>query len=438
MRRFYFLAFFTLSSFLYSQNGFYLNTKEKKITIPFKLINNLVVIPINLNGVDLNFLLDTGVEKTILFSLDEGESLEFKNVKKIKVKGLGIGEAVEAYYSKENVIKIRQYCDLNHEVYIILNQDVNFSSQLGFPVYGILGSEFFKNNLVEINYKKRKIFVYQKGSDISIKRMSHFQEVPITIESEKPYATTVVKLNDKTITAKLLLDSGGSDAIWLFQDRENIVIPTPNFDDFLGKGFSGTINGKRSRIQSFKWGSYEILNPTTSFPDEESFKSVELVKDRKGSIGAEILRRFNLIFDYANQRLYIQKNAEFLDPFNYNMSGIEFEHGGLEMVKENSTLQASLVRNEVSVIDDRPSDLKYKFVLKPIFKIANVRFNSPGGNAGALKGDVVKRINGIEAYRYSLEEINRLMQSEEGKTISLEIERKGVIIKVKFELKKLL
>jgi hypothetical protein len=45
------------------------DSKEvNKVKIPF-LINNLVFIPINVNGVE--FLLDSGVKETILFSLEE-------------------------------------------------------------------------------------------------------------------------------------------------------------------------------------------------------------------------------------------------------------------------------------------------------------------------------------------------------------------------------
>jgi hypothetical protein len=43
---------------------------------------------------------------------------------------------------------------------------------------------------------------------------------------------------------KLLIDVGNSDAIWLFQDVSNKIVPTNNFDDYLGKGFSGDVIGK--------------------------------------------------------------------------------------------------------------------------------------------------------------------------------------------------
>ncbi|MDG4652641.1 hypothetical protein [Chryseobacterium arthrosphaerae] len=60
-----------LSIFINAQNAFEL-INTKKAVIPFKFINNLIFIPININGAELTFLLDTGVSETILFSLEKG------------------------------------------------------------------------------------------------------------------------------------------------------------------------------------------------------------------------------------------------------------------------------------------------------------------------------------------------------------------------------
>ncbi|MDC1324202.1 retropepsin-like domain-containing protein [Polaribacter sp.] len=40
------------------------------------------MIPVEVNNTKLSFILDTGVDKTILFSLSENDSLGLKNVKK--------------------------------------------------------------------------------------------------------------------------------------------------------------------------------------------------------------------------------------------------------------------------------------------------------------------------------------------------------------------
>jgi hypothetical protein len=57
------------------------DSKEvNKVKIPFQLINNLVFIPINVNGVELTFIGFWGKE-TILFSLEKNE-ISLKNIEK--------------------------------------------------------------------------------------------------------------------------------------------------------------------------------------------------------------------------------------------------------------------------------------------------------------------------------------------------------------------
>ncbi len=49
-----------------AQGDFLFEKGVHKVVIPFKFINNLIFIPIKVNGIELNFLLDSGVEETIL------------------------------------------------------------------------------------------------------------------------------------------------------------------------------------------------------------------------------------------------------------------------------------------------------------------------------------------------------------------------------------
>ncbi len=83
MRFLYLLLFFLTSlSSGFSQSGFHFEKTKKKVVIPFQLINNLIFIPINVNGETLTFLLDTGVEETVLFSLDEKEEVSLYQLEK--------------------------------------------------------------------------------------------------------------------------------------------------------------------------------------------------------------------------------------------------------------------------------------------------------------------------------------------------------------------
>ncbi|WP_395075618.1 aspartyl protease family protein [Flavobacterium sp.] len=439
MHKIYLLALLFLNCISsFPQEGFQFKSTKSKITIPFQLISNLIIVPVELNGVKLNFLLDTGVEKTVLFSLDETDTVSFKNIEKIKIKGLGSGESIDALKSNYNTFKINDLVDYSHEIYMILDQDVNFSSQLGVPVHGIIGYGFFKSLFVEINYSRKNLVVYKNIEFFPAKKLKNYNSIPLTLELEKPYIETFATLNSKEINLKLLIDTGASDALWLFENKIDIQSPVKYFEDFLGRGFSGNIYGKRSRIENLKIGKYNLLSPTVSFPDTLSLKSVNIVNGRNGSIGSEVLKRFNILFDYKNQKMYLKSNLNFKEPFNYNMCGIEIQHNGTQWIQEEQPLRAKFVSEALPVTETEFKDIKYLFKLKPIFEISQVRPNSPAEIAGILKEDVIVRINGTDAFRYKLQDINQIMQSEEDRWITIEVQRKNKILKFKFQLKKIL
>ena len=62
----------------YSQRDFRIIDAKKSAVVPFKLINNLIVIPVEINGVELSFLLDTGVSKPIIFNFSFVFNICFK------------------------------------------------------------------------------------------------------------------------------------------------------------------------------------------------------------------------------------------------------------------------------------------------------------------------------------------------------------------------
>jgi hypothetical protein len=437
-----YLCFFTyLTSF--SQSNFQLANNKKRIVIPFKLINNLIFIPIKVNGETLTFLLDTGVEQTILFSLDDKQQVSLFHLEKINLKGLGSNDAVEAYKSSENKMEVNGYVDDEHEIYLILDQEFNFSSQVGIPVNGIIGYHFFKSHPIEIDYERKKIIVYSADNKkLSKKLMRNFKKDSIAIEENKPYYVSNVTTTTLSYPSKMLLDTGNSDALWLFLNKPTqLQLPPKTIQDFLGRGFSGNVYGQRARIPSFTFGSTTFENGIGTFPDSTSIKSLNFVKDRAGSIGGEILSRFQIVFDYPNGKLYSKPNSKCNEPFNYNMSGIEVQHDGLEWVKEtyedNQSKGQTFYNGYTS--DIRVQDnLKIKFELKPVFRIYNVRADSPAAQAGLKAKDKIIAINKQKAHTLSIEKINEILKSEEGKTIEIVIERSSKVYTFKFQLKKIL
>jgi len=427
----------------FSQSNFHFEKDKSKIAIPFKLINNLIFIPIEVNGETLTFLLDTGVDETVLFSLDDKKEINFFNLENIKLKGLGSDNAVEAYKSSKNKLNAKGFVDLDHEIYIVLDQEFNFSSQVGIPVNGIIGYNFFKNHLVEINYDKKKVIIYNPSNKKIKKRLeSNYKKDTITLDDNKPYYISNVSISGSSYPSKMLIDSGNSDAIWIFLNKtQHLKAPEKTIDDFLGRGFSGNVYGKRGRIANFSFGSKTFQKSIGTFPDSTSIKSANFVEDRVGSIGGEVLSRFTVVFDYANGKLYTQPNSKIEEPFNFNMSGIEVQHDGLEWVKETYeqlNRGITVYNNSINKEERLQDNLKIKFELKPVFTIFNIRAGSPAELAGLRKKDKILTINGRNTHDLSIEKINELLKSEEGKTITIEVERDNKVYKFKFQLKNII
>jgi hypothetical protein len=438
MRRLFILCF-CIVSFLpvFGQDEFQFEKGVDKVIIPFKIINNLIFIPIKVNGVELHFLLDSGVEETIMFSMEDKKEVSFYNVEKITLRGLGSENSIEGLKSTNNILEINGLKYLNHLLYIVLDQSFNLSSHIGIPVNGIIGYNFLKSNLVEINYDRKRIVVYKRNNKIKKRLDKKFELVPITIERSKPYLASRIAIESTEIPVKLLIDIGNSDAIWLFENPQKaIVIPDKNFEDYLGQGFSGDVIGKRAQIGKFAFSKFEFKSPIVAFPDSTSIKNVRMVKDRAGSVGAEILRRFNMVFDYQNQQLFLKKNSNFNSSFNYNKSGVEIQHYGLQWVQETVSLETVKFGGNVVVENGEVnlSNFKYKFVLKPIYIVANVRKNSPAAISGLQKGDVIVSINQKPGHTFTLEKINSILKSEEENWIHFEVERDSQILKFKFQL----
>ncbi|KMQ60720.1 peptide-binding protein [Chryseobacterium sp. BLS98] len=418
-----FLLALFFSIFIGAQNSFEL-VDVKKAVIPFKLINNLIFIPINVNGAELTFMLDTGVAETILFSLDNKE-VKLQNIEKIKFSGLGGNISIDGFKSDRNTAKIGDHIiNSSMLLYIVIDEEFNISSHIGIPVNGVIGYHFFKNHPISIDYISKKITVYQ-DADVFKKKIRKFDELPISVENDKPYLIADVEMTNEKKESKLLIDLGNSDAIWLFPTLiKDFVYNRPNIDDYLGRGFNGDIYGKRSRIHNFYLRDFKFEMPLTAMPDEYSIQHVTLVKDRKGSVGGEIMRRFSVVFDYPNGKLYLKKNKNFDDPFHFNMSGLDFQQDGLEWQEDRIKIEPkklSEANTEISVINN----FQYKFILKPIFSVAGVRKDSPAFKAGLKKDDRVITINGNRTADMTMEKIIEMMKSEEGKNITMVIQRKN-------------
>ncbi|TYP73606.1 aspartyl protease family protein [Aquimarina intermedia] len=441
-----FLILFGISIVTSQQNGgeniFKLRPGVESDKLNFKLANNLIVIPVSVNGEELSFILDTGVSSTIIFSLGDDKKLQLSNATKIYLRGLGDGEPVEAIKSTGNTLEIGDAISANHTVYLIFDETIDFSPRMGFPIHGIIGYDFFKNFIVDLKYSKEVIKISNPKAYVAKKCRKCYQTSLDFNNGVRPYIKAQYGV-DKRIDLNLLIDSGSGSALWLFENKTlGIKVPEDSYREFLGKGFNGDIHGARSKIKALHIGKFTMKRVTASFPDSVYIQGISTLQ-RQGSLGGGVLKRFDLIVDYPDQKISFRKNRFFKQPFHYNMSGITVEHAGERLTKvytredkiKPERIRSGQKANNAIVID---YTFGYRYSMEPNFEIVNVRPGSPAAHAGLKRGDRILSINGKNAYEYQLEEINNLFFNKEGKRIRIVIDRAGVRLNYSFFLKKVI
>ncbi|MBD3615202.1 MAG: aspartyl protease family protein [Gracilimonas sp.] len=383
--------------------------KDRRVTIPFKLINNLIVVEVHINNsVPMKFILDSGATGNIITSLYD-EELYLNNVNTVRLAGLGEGTAIEAFQSLDNTIQIGDRIRAVNAEILLLKQDVfQLDTFMGTRIHGILGHDFFESFIVEINYSRKLLRIYEpnnfKEKFKELPEHRKWYELPMSVQDNKSYLNVGYKHKngDEFIPLRLLLDTGASNSFSLYESMdESIKVPDVTINSIIGTGLSGKVTGELGRVQSMKVGEFIFEEPVVAFPDSHSVRRVLRVEDRKGSIGGDIFRRFKVIFNYGNELLYLRRNSDFNDEFYFNTSGIE-------------------------VYTPVP-DL-------PFYVVAYVREGSPAFSAGVKEGDVIREINGTRAVDLKMNDLINYLQYKKSKTISLKVERDSTVKNLSFRM----
>ncbi len=441
MQRFFifYIFFLVFCNLIHAQEPFTIKNKQQKDKIKFQFIHNLIIIPVTVNGVSFQFILDSGVNKTILFNLSTRTlNLVQKESEKTILQGLGSGNGVPALKLKKNSIKIGAAETQNQDIYLVQHKNLDFTPKLGIEIHGIIGYDFLKDVVAKINYKRRTITIlnpikYKK------KKRAKWECFPLEFYRNKPYINVAVTLNSKKIPVKLLIDSGGSDALWLFKNEKiGITSPKTYFNDFLGYGLNGSVHGKRSKINGLTINSYQLFNVLVSFPNENAISYAKSFTSRNGSLAGEVLKRFHVVLNYPNKTIELRKNSTFNTPFSYNKSGIVLEQHGLRLVSEKK-VESFAPKNTLPKYENtevfNSKKPQYKLSLKPAFTIVELRENSPAKKSGLQINDVLLQINGKNTSKLTLNAIIAFFYKKENTTINLLVDRNGVLKKFRFKLK---
>lgn len=416
---------FLMVNSLFAQSTFEFVSKKKTAKIPFKLVSNLIVIPVKVNGTELSFLLDTGVKETILFNVSKVDSIALNSAEVFSIKGANDVE-VSALKSKNNIFEVENIKSSDQVVYVAFNQESNLSAYLGEEIHGILGYHFFKDFVVEFAYDHEFVKVYEKGKFRS--KWKRYKEVDIKLSKGKPYVKA--KLGGDVVD-NFLLDTGMSDGLWVFKEDTVSTNFFGYYEDYLGMTVSGEIKGKRSKVKELGFVGETFNEVKISYPHMHLLPDeLKNFSERAGSIGGDLLKRFTIVFDYASSKMYMKPNKHINDPFYYNKSGIVIRQDGEANEKNNNNkLIKNLKENNfISYVD-------LTYLLAPEFIIDHVREDSPAAMAGVLKDDVLLEVNGNKTHKYNLKTLNSFFYDKENKEMKIKLQRKGQVLEKTFLLK---
>jgi hypothetical protein len=317
----------------------------------------------------------------------------------------------------------------------MLEDKYSFTTSIGIPIHGILGADFFTDNIVEIQYDTKRIVVYRKETKRFITKILNYKKIFFNIKDKKPYIPVSISIEEKTQqNLELLVDTGLSDGLWIFEKELNIE-NKKYIDDYLGAGIGGSIFGKRVRFNTINFSDYEFREPIISLPDTISFLKKNILNQRDGSVGGEILKRFNVIFNYNKKIMYLEKNNEFYNKFYYNMAGFDVCHNGVDVVEQKNQSDLPNKGIDVTGLIYEYSKINFKYILKPGIEISYIRKKSVADKAGLKVNDKIVSINGKRAANYKLSEILEILQKNIDEIVVVEVERKQKIIKVELLLK---
>lgn len=375
--------------------------KSKIASVPFEVVGTYIVIKAKINkSTPLNFILDSGLGTTLITHMDKGDSISLPNSDKTVLRGLGKGNIINAVISYGNTLQTGRMKFVNQTIYFIEDDLFNLSEYTGRKINGLLGSDFFQDLAVKIDYGNRRITFYESSS---FKVPKGYVPIHLTINEEKMYATLQATESDgKVSNVNMLIDTGAELAAWFrtFGD-DKIKIPDKKLYGYIGQGLNGEITGYLARLPKVGIGGHNLSNPVISFPDSSCISGTATPLDRDGTIGSQILSRYNIIIDEPNGMLYVKPNNNFRKPFTYNIAGIEV--------------------------------LK-RFSIPYLPEVFLVWKGSPAEKSGIKAGDMLLSVNEINGFGTDISEIRHIFETRSRRPIYIKILREGKTLDFKIDM----
>lgn len=281
-------------------------------TIPIKMERNKTIIPVTVGNIGpLKIVLDTGMpfEGLVIYNSDLKDSIKFNREMQVRIPGVGDGEPSIALMDDSANFFVGGIEFRNQKV-IVLQNDI----YKDFPSDGIIGYSLLGHYATEIDYDNNVMTLHESNK---INPDNSWQSIPMYFKDNTiPWIDVSISVKGEApVKLSTYIDLAAGDALMLLKKQKmKFSLPDSMIAVYLGRGLSGDIYGEKSKVSKLFIGPFE-LNEVTAAVAPVKIRTKQV--DADAIIGNDVLRRFNLIFDYSNKILFIKPNKYFNSKFEY-------------------------------------------------------------------------------------------------------------------------
>lgn len=368
--------------------------------IPFDFEDNAVFLEVRVNNSrPLKFGFDTGAGLTIL-NARTAKELGLK-ASETKLNGNAVGGRVSGDVFRSVTLAVRGAT--------VSNQMVGALSFESFPcearsIDGIIGYDFIKEFVVEIDYSRRVINLYDPKT---FNYRGAGQLVPLRIVRTPFVDAKLLFEGHAPVEGSFEVDTGSDSAISLtspFVKRNRLLsairstVETPEDEELGGKSRSFV-----GRVRGFQIGKFVLENPVVLLSEDTAGAMAD--EGNAGPIGNQVFSRFKVTIDYSRSRMYLEPNEFFGNPFEYDLTGFDLWQEGAGC---------------------------------KVYKVGRVLKDGAGASAGLQEGDILLAVDGhaVEQLKSSSELYPFF--AREGTEHTLTVRRGEQVLQLKLKLRRVI
>lgn len=266
-------------------DGFHLPDSIKEMTIRYRSVENLIVLPVRINdSITVNLILDTGTRNLVLFGKKFLKLMKLSPGRPIQFSGLGSGKPVVGSLSLNNKISIYQVLGERIPVVVVPSKNV-LSNYKG--VDGVIGFELFMKFEIELNPREKTI-KFRPAEYSSVP--GDFSSVPLRIVDLRPVMDSKVTMGEELpLTCDMMIDTGSNLAL-LVKTTEMEKFTSTKRKQVIGFGFNGEVLGYQTLSEKLLLDGLSLEDVPTGI--------IESPWHNYASIGMEILKDYVVIINY--------------------------------------------------------------------------------------------------------------------------------------------